>query len=183
MKLSNTLLAWMRRAAAFIIVAPALLLGACASMPSQSGPLPNLLKLRAQARQAYVNGDLTAAQQDYQRLVEAVPQEALYRFRLGNVEARLGRPKAAVNAYRAALLRNPGMARAWHNLGIVRLRQAQAALIQSARLADDNKALATGSTALAQALSALPIGANGKVSEALERNARVAVVKDAGPEQ
>jgi tetratricopeptide (TPR) repeat protein len=183
MKSSNILLVRARHGAALAIVAPALLLGACAGMPSQSDPLPGLLKLRAEARQAYVDGDLATAQRDYRRLVAAVPQEALYRFRLGNVEARRGHPEAAIKAYRAALLRDPGMARAWHNLSVVRLRQAQAALIQSVRLAGDNKALAIDSTALAQALGALSIGANGKVSEAVERNARVAVVKDAGPEQ
>jgi tetratricopeptide (TPR) repeat protein len=182
MKSSNRLLARARRVAALAIVVPAVLLGACAGLPSKSDPLPGLLKLRAQARQAYVDGDLATAERDYRRLVEAVPQEAIYRFRLGNVEARRGHPQAAIKAYRAALLRNPGMARAWHNLGVVRLRQAQAALIQSARLAGDDKALANGSAALAQALGALPIGANGKVSEAARPNPRVAVVKDVDSE-
>ncbi|MDZ7736803.1 MAG: tetratricopeptide repeat protein [Gammaproteobacteria bacterium] len=53
-----------------------------------------------------------------------VPQEADPWFRLGNIYARLEQPGKAVAAYQEALVRKPENGKAWHNMGIVQLRQA-----------------------------------------------------------
>jgi hypothetical protein len=48
---------------------------------------------------------------------------------------RTQQPDQAVQAYQQAIVRNPNHTRAWHNLGIVRMRQAMAAFVSSASTA------------------------------------------------
>ena len=110
----------------------AMLAGCATSRPSR---LAATVERQRQADQAYVTGNLAQALSGYQALTRAWPQQADYWFRLGNVYARLQRPDAAVDAYAQALRIEPTHAKAWHNLGIIRLRQAEAAFGQSAHAA------------------------------------------------
>jgi cytochrome c-type biogenesis protein CcmH/NrfG len=115
---------------AYLVLALAAL-AACAS------PAPARLKVtvdqQRQAEQAYAGGDMAQALSGYQTLTRALPQNADFWFRLGNVYVRLERPDQAVDAYQHALQIEPAHAKAWHNLGIIRLRQAEAAFAQSAQ--------------------------------------------------
>ena len=45
-------------------------------------------------------------------------------LRTGNTHARLNQPQDAIRCYREALKNDPRLAKAWHNMGIIQLRQA-----------------------------------------------------------
>jgi cytochrome c-type biogenesis protein CcmH/NrfG len=106
------------------------MLAGCATSPTSR--LATTVDRQRQADRAYVEGNLAQALSGYQSLTRAMPQNADFWFRLGNVYARLKRPDEAVDAYQHALAIEPGHAKAWHNLGIIRLRQAEAAFVQGA---------------------------------------------------
>ncbi len=94
-----------------------------------------------QAAQVYNAGRWEDALQRYIRLAERMPTNAEILFRLGNTQARLGRlDEAAVN-YQALLARQPDFTKAWHNLAIVRVRQAMAALTEAERYGASNEKL------------------------------------------
>ena len=91
----------------------------------ESGPdLENIVQVEQQANTAYQNEDWQTAELAYLDLTRKTPSQAEPWFRLGNIYARTDRLDAAVTAYRNALLRNNEYSKAWHNLGIVHLRQA-----------------------------------------------------------
>ncbi|MBN8923857.1 MAG: hypothetical protein BGP10_08295 [Rhodanobacter sp. 68-29] len=105
----------------------------CATSPASR--LGATVDRQHQADQAYVQGNLAGALSGYQSLTHAMPQNADFWFRLGNIYARLDRSDEAVDAYRHTLSIEPGHAKAWHNLGIIRLREAEAAFARSASAA------------------------------------------------
>ena len=124
----------LKRARVFFAMAmPLASLAGCASSP------PALLKAtvdqQRQADQAYLGGNLAQALSGYQALTRVYPQNADFWFRMGNVYVRMERPDEAADAYRHTLQIEPTHAKAWHNLGIIRLRQAEAAFAQSAQSA------------------------------------------------
>lgn len=86
-----------------------------------------------QARQAYEAGRWEDARQRYAALAEMAPDDTEIRFRLGNVYARLGRLDEAVATYQELLSRQPAYPKGWHNLALVRLNQAMAALNEAQR--------------------------------------------------
>jgi len=141
-----------RRVSRLLCLTPLLLLGACAT--SSRHRLDTLVATQQKADQAYAAGDMQAALKDYQALTKAVPRQAPYWFRLGNVRFRLGQPDEAVEAYRQALKLDPGNDEAWYNLGIVRLRMAEAAFVQAAQ----QKAEGEAGTALQQRSAGLADG-------------------------
>lgn len=93
----------------------------------------DLLVQTVQARQAYEAGRWEDARQRYAVLAETMPDDTEIHFRLGNVYARLGRLDAAVATYQELLSRQPAYAKGWHNLALVRLNQAMAALNEADR--------------------------------------------------
>jgi len=111
-----------------------LALAGCAT--TGAPPLKNALAQQERAEQAYAAGNLAQARADYQALTRALPLNADYWFRLGNVYVRMDQPDEAADAYGHVLQREPKHAKAWHNLGIVRLRQAAAAFTQGASSAE-----------------------------------------------
>jgi Tfp pilus assembly protein PilF len=115
-----------------------LLLAGCGIVPSTKTPAQRLtyvLTTQQQAEAAYHSGDMEHAAAFYLQLTKMLPQEADYWYMLGNSYVRTQRPDQAVQAYQQAIVRNPNHARAWHNLGIVRMRQAMAAFVSSASTA------------------------------------------------
>lgn len=105
-------------------------LGGCAGLPQRSGA--DLFELQRQAAKAYQDQQYEQALTLYRQLTRRVPKDALVWFRLGNVQARLARPDQAVQSYRHALLLNPRLSKAWHNMGIIQLRQAAATYTEMA---------------------------------------------------
>jgi predicted Zn-dependent protease len=90
------------------------------SCAAKQEPLVNLVE----AQLLYSQGDYLKATNRYEALVRAQPRDSELWFRLANSYARSARPEAAVDAYRNALLREPGMGKAWHNLAEVHLQMA-----------------------------------------------------------
>ncbi len=85
---------------------------------------PDLSAMRRGAFEAYQTGDYAAAADKLQVLVEEIPKDADLWFRLGNAYARIKAPKKAIDAYENALLRDPKMAKAWYNMGLIYLQES-----------------------------------------------------------
>lgn len=73
---------------------------------------------------AYEQGQYREAADQFASLLEDMPKDADLWFRLGNAQAHAGRPREAVTAYENALLRNPELAKAWFNMGVIYMQQA-----------------------------------------------------------
>ena len=89
-----------------------------------------LMALQQGAAMAYAQGNATAATGLYTQLVQSAPNDALAWHRLGNLELLEKHYGQALIAYGHALQLGGGNAGIWHNIAIIRLREAQAALIQ-----------------------------------------------------
>jgi Flp pilus assembly protein TadD len=110
-----------------LITLSLLALPACSSSGMKKS---DLMAMRAQAAQAYAQGDWPRAEKLFSHLNERVPGESEFWFRLGNIYARTQRPELAVKTYQEALLRPNSDPKAWHNMGMVYLRQAANAFTQ-----------------------------------------------------
>jgi tetratricopeptide (TPR) repeat protein len=111
-----------------------LLLSGCGTLSSGPSELPqrsDLFQLSNEAQLAYESGEDAKAEQLYMALLRKTPNDPEIWFRLGNLYARAHRPDAAADAYQRVLSINNTEHRAWYNLGIVRLRQGWAAMIQA----------------------------------------------------
>lgn len=123
----------MKSAALLMAFPVAILLAGCAATP-ESAVLPQrseLFQLSNDAQLAYEAGDDARAEQLYMALSRQTPGDPEIWFRLGNLYARAHRPDAAADAYQRVLSINGAEPRAWYNLGIVRMRQGWASLIQA----------------------------------------------------
>ncbi len=113
----------------WLVLTSLLIISGCQSMNAQPDgrgkqPQGNAIELRNKAHEAYNEGNWAEAKQALVALTQEIPQEAEPWFRLGNVYARLEQPRQAVAAYQEALIREPEHNKAWHNMGIIQLRQA-----------------------------------------------------------
>jgi tetratricopeptide (TPR) repeat protein len=102
------------------------------SCAGKQEPVVNLVE----AQSLYSQGDYLEATVRYEALVRTQPRDSELWFRLANSYARSGRPQAAVEAYRNALLRKPGMGKAWHNLAEVHLQMALEAYAEGRKYID-----------------------------------------------
>lgn len=102
----------------------------CASLPAIGD---NLVEEVIRARQAYDQSNWEEALERYRLLKEKAPGNGEIHFRLGNVYARLGKFDEAAQAYQEFLAREPHP-KGLHNLGVVRIRQAMAALSFAAEM-------------------------------------------------
>lgn len=99
-----------------LIILAAVATGGCAHK--------DLTTERLEAYRSYQTGDYIQAAEKFENLVEDIPKDAELWFRLGNSYAKAKRPQKAIVAYENALLRNPEMAKAWFNKGIICLQAA-----------------------------------------------------------
>ena len=102
--------------------------------------------LRQRAEDAYAARDWANAERDYLTLAKTVPGDGQAPFKLGNLYTRTGRLPEAAAAYAEATRREPGLTRAWHNLGVVQLRLARLSLGRAAE-GNDAAEAATGARA------------------------------------
>lgn len=119
----------MRLVRTALAVAAGIVLAGCESLPLPQGS--DLFQLNNEAQLAYQSGADAKAEQLYMALARQVPNDPEVWFRLGNLYVRNNKPDAAADAYQRALAIDSTDARVWYNLGIVRLRQGWAALIQA----------------------------------------------------
>lgn len=120
---------------------------------------PDLISINHQAQLAYESGEVAKAEALYKSLVRRMPSDSEAWLRLGNLYARNNRPDEAANAYQRALLADTSEARAWYNLGVVRLRQAWAAFLQAQAQTPitPNEALTTQTESTLEHLGKLPL--------------------------
>lgn len=129
-------------------------LSGCAATSSNPN---NIYELHQKAQSAYV------AEQDDQAevlligLARAAPNDPQTWFYLGNLYARTNRPEQAIAAYEKALMLNSTDARVWHNVGVVRTRQAWAAFIQAHALTSPKDPLYARLEALIDAMKDIPL--------------------------
>jgi tetratricopeptide (TPR) repeat protein len=140
-----------RMAMAVMLIA----LAGCAQVPE----LPqrsDLFQLTNEAQLAYERGEDARAEQLYMALSRQTPNDHEIWLRLGNLYARSHKPDAAADAYQRALAINGSDARAWYNLGVVRLRQGWMSLIQAYNYSPDRDPVNTQSQSMIEFLSKMP---------------------------
>ncbi len=113
----------------------------------------NVFDLQRNAALAYESGQDARAESLYQGLARAAPNDPEIWLRLGNLYARSNKPDDAADAYQHGLLLNPNDQRLWYNLGIIRQRQAHAALIQANQLVEKDDPLYTKTEALIEKIA------------------------------
>lgn len=86
------------------------------------------LALRHRADTAYALGDSAGALSAYQRLAARGAGDAAVWTRIGDLEVLENRPHEATAAYTKAVAIDPMATEAWHNMAIIRFRQAEAML-------------------------------------------------------
>jgi Flp pilus assembly protein TadD len=137
------------------LAASCALLAGCATTvgaPERS----DLFQLSNDAQLAYEAGEDARAEQLYMGLARSAPGDPEIWFRLGNLYARNDRPEAAADAYQRALALKVNEPRAWYNLGIVRLRQGWAALMQANAALKESDPLYGETERIMSHLGALP---------------------------
>lgn len=110
-------------------------------LPEKSRATPELALLNEQARLADVGGEAAEAESLYKAVLRRMPNDADTWFRLGNLYANNNRAAEAAIAYERTLVADNGHIRAWHNLGVIRLRQSYASFLQAQALSDEDNAL------------------------------------------
>lgn len=76
------------------------------------------------ANKAYTDKNYKLALFEYLKLSESVGADAIIWFRIGNSYTRLENYDAAVKAYEKAVLIDPRLSKAWHNMGVIQLKQS-----------------------------------------------------------
>lgn len=84
----------------------------------------DLAATQRDADAAYAQGRFEEAVSGYHTLVQAIPDNAEFWYRMANAHARLGNTRQAATAYEQSVARDPTNARAWHNLGLMLHRQS-----------------------------------------------------------
>jgi len=148
-----TMLIAARTLCAVLLAISLLLLQGCAALRQPN----DVYALREQAQAAYVGNENDRAETLLLGLAREAPNDPETWFTLGNLYARTGRPEQAVAAYQKALMLNSTDAKVWHNLGVVRARQAWAAFIQSYALTKGDDALRKRDDELIKGMESLPL--------------------------
>jgi len=125
-------------------------LTACASignnseqvLPPESRATPELALLSEKAQLADVGGDVAKAEALYKSVLRQTPNDPEIWFRLGNLYANNNRPDEAAIAYQRCLIADNAFSKAWHNLSMVRLRQAYATMLQAQATVNESDPLA-----------------------------------------
>jgi tetratricopeptide (TPR) repeat protein len=116
----------------------------------------DLVRMQKEAQAAFDTGENARAEVLYKGLLRATPNDAETWFRLGNLYARSDNADQAVNAYLTTLSLNANDARAWHNLGVVRLRQAWASLLRANLLTSPPEPINAMSAEIIRSLENVP---------------------------
>ena len=171
-----------RRVKSGALLASLLLAGCGASSAMQMiDNDPDVITINREAQLAYEGGENAKAEALYKSLVRKMPNDAETWFRLGNLYARANRPDEAANAYQRSLIANNSNARAWHNLGVVRLRQAWASMLQAQENLKPGTPLYQAVDQVLKELEKMPIvDADGKAASAAEKKAGGAAAPAAG---
>jgi tetratricopeptide (TPR) repeat protein len=111
-------------------------------LPPESRATPELALLSQNAQLADVGGDAAKAEALYKSVLRQTPNDPEIWFRLGNLYANNNRPDEAAIAYQRCLIADNAFSKAWHNLSMVRLRQAYATMLQAQATVNESDPLA-----------------------------------------
>jgi Flp pilus assembly protein TadD len=132
-----------------------LMLAGCASSPKAQGADADLIEMEQMAEQAYRQGNYARASDLYAGIVEAMPDQAEFWYRLGNAYARQGLSQEAALSYHQSLALDASNARGWHNLGMMQLKLANEAFVagekrgsRRARVNEENRRLANATSSI-----------------------------------
>ena len=78
----------------------------------------------ASANKAYTDKNYELALLEYLELSETLRAVAIIWFRIGNSYARLENFDKAIEAYEKTVLIDPRLSKAWHNMGVIQLKQS-----------------------------------------------------------
>lgn len=123
--------------------------------PSPVKGAGDLLVMRKEAEQLYRAKDYAKALPLYENLTRRAPKDALTWFYLGNVQARLQQNDQAIKSYERAVQYDPGLSKAWHNMGLLQLRQSANSFTQMAQLTKSGDPLSGRAIHLSQGTLAL----------------------------
>ncbi|HEB59101.1 MAG TPA: tetratricopeptide repeat protein [Gammaproteobacteria bacterium] len=126
-----------------------ILLSACAGNEVRT---EDVAQLQRDAAHAYQLKKWKEAETAYVRLASLLPGEPMLWFRLGNVYAHTHQPEKSIAAYREALIRDPKMIKAWHNMGVMSLRSTTHLFIEMVQHLEPDDPLYEKSVATAEAL-------------------------------
>lgn len=129
-----------------------LVAGGCSLLPQG-----DIYKMHRDAQLAYTVEEDDRAEKLYLGLARAAPTEPDTWFYLGNLYARSNRPEKAAEAYQKALMLNSTDARVWHNIGVIRVREAWAAFIQAHALVPADDPTRVKLEALIDAMEKIPL--------------------------
>jgi tetratricopeptide (TPR) repeat protein len=76
------------------------------------------------ANKAYTDKNYELALLEYLELSETLRAVAIIWFRIGNSYARLENFDKAIEAYEKTVLIDPRLSKAWHNMGVIQLKQS-----------------------------------------------------------
>ena len=97
----------------------------CTQQTTKSEPTPvNLAETHRLAAESYKEQNWEESEKHYRILTQKSPVEAEPWFKLGNIYARTLRIDFAIGSYRETLVRDPQHIKAWHNMALIQLRQA-----------------------------------------------------------
>lgn len=99
-----------------------LMVGCVTNMPKMSSDEINTNYTIA--NKAYNDKNYKLALFEYLKLSEAVLADADIWFRIGNSYTRLENYADAIKAYEKAVLIDPRLSKAWHNMGVIQLKQS-----------------------------------------------------------
>jgi predicted Zn-dependent protease len=140
----------MRYCTYLFLVLVVLSVTACANMgnnsgqvlPAESRATPELALLSQNAQLADAGGDAAKAESLYKSVLRQTPNDPEVWFRLGNLYANNNRPDEAAIAYQRCLIADNAFSKAWHNLSMIRLRQAYASMLQAQSTINESDPLA-----------------------------------------
>lgn len=115
----------------------------------------DLVALERQAGAAYDQQDWTTSEQHFIALTKAAPASVEPWFKLGNIYARTNRYALAVRAYGEVVVRDARHSRAWHNMGVIQLRQAAQSFAELEKYALHDDPLAVRGAELEHAIDQL----------------------------
>jgi len=104
-------------------------------------PQVNIEMIMDEAQTAYEKKNWKVAEEKFAHLVSLLPGEAEFWFKLGNIYARTNQPNKAITAYKEVVIRKPKLAKAWHNLSVMSLRQTTHLFIEMLQYLNPNDPL------------------------------------------
>ncbi|MFT6389117.1 MAG: tetratricopeptide (TPR) repeat protein [Cellvibrionaceae bacterium] len=101
-----------------------LMVGCVTNLPKPKMTADEIKTSNTIANQAYADKNYKLALFEYLKLSEAIGQDAVIWFRIGNTYARLENNDKAIDAYEKSVLLDPRLSKAWHNMGVIQLKQS-----------------------------------------------------------